>query len=190
MSDILPDFRSGLLPYLLVFQLYDFWSIPRHVTCPPARWRSDVKTTFESLFMWRQIWFQYSLTQSHWRFFRRALIGAHQGGIGSSFPVKKSVISRNPMNSSQFSRSRLFLLVIPSSTFFQMRALSRTVTIEQLSRKIIPRYNRAYKEGVGCQFPRKNSTSSTTSNFARNFGPGITRNSRYRGCTSSRFPQL
>ena len=102
-------------------------------------------------------------------------IGAHQGGIGSRFPVKISAISRNPMNSSQYSRSRLFLLVIPLSTFFQMRALSKIVTIEQLSRKIIPRYNRAYKEGVGCQFPRKNSTSSTTSNLARNFGPEITR---------------
>ena len=56
------------------------------------------------------------------------------------------------MNSSQFSRSRLFLLVIPSSTFFQMRALSRTVTIEQLSRKIVQRYNRACQGVLDANF--------------------------------------
>ena len=75
--------------------------------------------------------------------------GSTRGGIGSRFPVK---ISRNPMNSSQFSRSRLFLLVIPSSTFFQMRALSRTVTIEQLSRKIVQRYNRACQGVLDANF--------------------------------------
>ena len=126
-----------------------------------------------------------------------------KGVLDPAFPWKNRSYPEIPWKLFEFSRSQIFLFVIPSSIYFRMRDLSKTVTIEQLSRKIVPGYNRAYQGGVGYQFLGKNRICVLL-NLARSFCPDITwlfhifsihpieklENSQYRGCISSRFPQF
>ena len=76
-----------------------------------------------------------------------------EGGIGYQYSVKKSAISRIPVNNFQFSRSRIFFLVIPSSILFSTE--SPLQNIEQLLKEIVAWYDRDLPGGCWIQFPVK-----------------------------------
>ena len=76
-----------------------------------------------------------------------------RGAIGSQFSMKKSAISRNPVNNFRFSRSRIFLLVIPSSILFSTE--SPLQNIEQLLKEIVAWYDWDLPGGCWIQFPVK-----------------------------------
>ena len=130
------------------------------------------KYSNSSTFKYRSSMLDLSLTPNS-IIFSIPLNGVHQGGIGTDFPWKNWSYTEIPWNFFNFHDPEFSSSSFCRVFWFRQRALCKTVTIEQLPRKVVPGYNRAFQESGGCQFLGKNPFC-VLSNLVKIFCPDIT----------------